>query len=99
MMLGDKISATEADQMGMIYKAVPADEYDVFVAKTASKLASMPTLGLAYTKKALNRSMRNNLTEQLALEEQLQTKAGATYDYNEGVEAFLQKRKPEFKGA
>lgn len=99
MMLGDKISATEAEQMGMIYKAVPTDEYEAFVAKTASKLASMPTVGLAYTKKALNRSMRNNLTEQLALEEQLQTKAGATYDYNEGVEAFLQKRKPEFKGA
>ncbi len=99
MMLGDKISATEAEQMGMIYKAVPVEEFEAVIAKTASKLASMPTVGLAYTKKALNRSMTNNLSEQLALEEQLQTKAGGTHDYNEGVEAFLQKRKPEFKGA
>jgi 2-(1,2-epoxy-1,2-dihydrophenyl)acetyl-CoA isomerase len=58
----------------------------------------MPTKGLAYTKKALNRSMVNDLVSQLALEEQLQTKAGSTYDYNEGVAAFLEKRKPEFKG-
>lgn len=99
MMLGDKVSATEAEQLGMIYKAIPVEEFEAFVEKTASKLANMPTVGLAYTKVALNRSMRNNLSEQLALEEQLQTKAGGTYDYNEGVEAFLQKRKPEFKGA
>ncbi len=98
MMLGDKVSAKEAVEMGMIYKAVPDDEFDSVVESTAAKLAAMPTKGLAYTKKALNRSMQNNLSSQLALEEQLQTRAGGTHDYNEGVTAFLEKRKPEFKG-
>ncbi len=98
MMLGDKIKAQEAEELGMIYKAVPADEFENVINQTATKLANMPTVGLAYTKKALNRSMANNLSAQLALEEQLQTKAGSTYDYNEGVAAFLEKRKPVFKG-
>jgi len=84
--------------MGMLYKVFPDDEFDGEVDKIADKLASMPTKGLAYTKKALNRSMMNDLGSQLALEEQLQTKAGTTHDYNEGVAAFLEKRKPEFKG-
>ncbi len=98
MMLGDKVPAKEAEKMGMIYKAIPDDEFDETVSGIAHKLASMPTKGLAYTKKALNRSLQNNLTSQLTLEEQLQTKAGQTHDYNEGVDAFLNKRKPEFKG-
>ena len=58
----------------------------------------MPTKGLGYTKRALNQSMTNTLTEQLALEDKLQTLAGETLDYKEGVAAFLEKRKPEFKG-
>lgn len=98
MMLGDKVSAKEAEGMGMIYKAVSDNEFESSVKQIAEKLAAMPTKGLAYTKKALNRSMQNNLTSQLALEEQLQTKASETEDYNEGVTAFLEKRKPDFKG-
>jgi len=98
MMMGDKVSAKDALAMGMLYKVFPDDEFDGEVDKIADKLASMPTKGLAYTKKALNRSMMNDLGSQLALEEQLQTKAGTTHDYNEGVAAFLEKRKPEFKG-
>jgi len=98
MMLADKVTAKEARDMGMIYKAVPDDEFESVVEKIATKLAGLPTKGLAYTKKALNRSMQNNLASQLALEEQLQTRAGTTHDYNEGVAAFLEKRKPEFKG-
>ncbi len=98
MMLGDKISAPEAEAMGMIYRSVPDADFPEKVKELAAKLASMPTAGLAYTKKALNHSMRNDLSGQLALEEQLQTKAGSTRDYNEGVSAFLEKRKPEFKG-
>lgn len=99
MMLGEKVSAKDAEGMGMIYKAVPEEDYETAVNTIANKLANMPTLGLAYTKMALNRSMVNNLSAQLTLEEQLQTKSGATHDYNEGVTAFLEKRKPEFKGA
>lgn len=98
MMLGDKVTAEEAQNMGMIYRAVDDANFDEEVASIAEKLAKMPTVGLAYTKKALNKSMHNDLLAQLALEEQLQTKAGSTEDYNEGVDAFLNKRTPEFKG-
>lgn len=98
MMLADKIMANEAEQMGMIYKVcADADLMDV-ATKLASKLAAMPTIGLGLTKRALNQSLTNNLSEQLALEEELQTLAGKTYDYNEGVAAFLEKRAPIFKG-
>ena len=95
MMLGDKISAQEAENMGMIYKSFNTSDFDNAITEISGKLASMPTVGLAFTKKALNMSMQNNLS---ALEEELQTKAGRTHDYNEGVDAFLNKRKPEFKG-
>lgn len=98
MMLGDKITAAEAEKMGMIYKASADDAFENVINETSRKLADMPTVGLAYTKKALNKSMHNDLTAQLMLEEQLQTKAGQTYDYKEGVDAFLNKRKPLFKG-
>jgi len=98
MMLGDKVGAKEAERIGMIYKAIPDEDFENGVSEIAEKLSKMPTVGLAYTKKALNKSMHNDLSAQLTLEEQLQTKAGRTSDYNEGVDAFLNKRKPEFKG-
>jgi 2-(1,2-epoxy-1,2-dihydrophenyl)acetyl-CoA isomerase len=98
MMLGDKVSSAEAEQMGMIYKAVADEEFAALVSKTASKLAQMPTKGLGLTKRALNESYKNSLDQQLALEDKLQTVAGHSYDYQEGVNAFLEKRKPEFKG-
>ena len=81
--------------MGMIYKSV--EDLDEAL-NTAKKLAKMPTKGLWLTKKALNESMTNTLTDQLNLEEKLQTEAGKSFDYNEGVNAFLDKRKPIFKG-
>jgi 2-(1,2-epoxy-1,2-dihydrophenyl)acetyl-CoA isomerase len=98
MMLGDKVSSAEAQQMGMIYKAVADEEFEALVSKTASKLAQMPTKGLGLTKRALNESYKNSLDQQLALEDKLQTEAGHSYDYQEGVNAFLEKRKPLFKG-
>ncbi len=98
MMLGDKVSATEAESMGMIYKVVSDNEFSDTSYAIALKLAKMPTKGLGYTKKLLNQSYSNNLTEQLAAEDKYQTIAGNTFDYNEGVNAFLEKRKPEFKG-
>ena len=98
MMLGDKVSATEAEAMNMIYKVFPDNVFVEEVSNLAKKLASMPTKGLALTKCALNRTYINNLDQQLDLEDELQTQAGKTYDYNEGVQAFIEKRKPVFKG-
>lgn len=98
MMLADKVMATEAEKIGMIYKVCADESLMEETLKVAKKLASLPTIGLGLTKRALNKSMTNDLTAQLALEDELQTAAGKTYDYNEGVTAFLEKRKPNFKG-
>lgn len=98
MMLGDKVSAHDAQHMGMIYRAVADDQFNEVVEQTAGKLAKMPTRGLGMTKRALNLSLANDLSQQLDIEEDLQKKAGSTADYNEGVSAFLEKRKPNFTG-
>lgn len=98
MMLGDKVSATEAESMGMIYKVFSDDTFEDQVQVLANKLALMPTKGLALTKKILQLSWSNDLETQLNLEEQFQTSAGATHDYKEGTTAFLEKRPANFKG-
>lgn len=98
MMTGDKISAEQADSMNMIYKAVDDEAFESEVRTFAETIAALPTRGLGLTKKAVNATFTNNLTQQLALEEELQTEAGQTYDFREGVNAFLEKRKPVFKG-
>lgn len=97
--LGDKVSAKDAVAMGMIYKAVPDDEFETEVGKVASKLASMPTKGLGLTKQALNKSVIcNDFTIQLGIEEHFQDVAAQSEDHKEGVAAFLEKRKPTFTG-
>ncbi|MFN6077465.1 MAG: enoyl-CoA hydratase-related protein [Fluviicola sp.] len=98
MMLGDKVSATDAEKLGMIYKVVADEQFDELVHSTAQDLASMPTKGLGLTKRALNKSFESSLEQQLEWEAVIQTEAGQTYDFNEGVQAFLEKRKPEFQG-
>ncbi|NNE27859.1 MAG: 2-(1,2-epoxy-1,2-dihydrophenyl)acetyl-CoA isomerase [Saprospiraceae bacterium] len=97
-MTGDKVSATEAEKMGMIYKCVEDEAFDEFVDKLAQKMSKMPTKGLALTKKAFQEGLNNSFEEQLAREAHYQIIAGNTHDYNEGVTAFVEKRKPEFKG-
>ena len=97
-MLGDKVPATDAEKMGMIYKVFPADSFDAESKKIAATLAQMPTRGLAYTKHALSISLGNSLVEQLQLEDDYQQKAAATHDYKEGVNAFLEKKSPVFRG-
>ncbi|MGV8993862.1 MAG: enoyl-CoA hydratase-related protein [Flavobacterium sp.] len=98
MMLGDKVGAKEAVELGMIYKSFPADQFEEEVNKLAETMANMPTLALGLTKRLLNKSLTNSLEEQLAMESKLQIQAAESHDYNEGVTAFVEKRKPEFRG-
>jgi 2-(1,2-epoxy-1,2-dihydrophenyl)acetyl-CoA isomerase len=97
-MLGDKISAQEAEKMGMIYKLIPLENFEEEVNKLAIKLANMPTKALGLIKELFNKSMTNTLEDQLALESKLQIEAASSNDYAEGVAAFIEKRKPNFKG-
>jgi len=98
MMTADPVSATQAVEMGMIYKVYSDDTFVEESWKLVSKLAKMPTKGLGLTKRLLNASYSNNLEQQLQMEDKYQTIAGKTADFNEGVQSFLEKRKPNFKG-
>lgn len=98
MMTGDKVSAEEAERMNMIYKVFEDESFDEEVIKLTENLATMPTYGLGLTKKAVNLGLFNSLEDQLDLEESLQTEAGETDDFTEGVNAFIQKRPAVFKG-
>ena len=98
MILAPKVSAKEAEAAGMIWKAVPDTELMNEALALAQRLAIMPTKAIALTKEALNRSMTGTLSDQLDVENELQTFAGRSHDYSEGVNAFLEKRKPVYKG-
>ncbi|MBC7901969.1 MAG: 2-(1,2-epoxy-1,2-dihydrophenyl)acetyl-CoA isomerase, partial [Gemmatimonadaceae bacterium] len=98
MMLADKISAAEAERMGMIYKVFPDADFESSSKKIAETLSAMPTMALAYIKEALTNSASNDLEAQLSTEDELQQKAAATEDFKEGVKAFLEKRSPVFTG-
>lgn len=95
---GNKVSASEAEEMGLIYKSVSDDEFNSVVEKTASKLSTMPTLALGLTKAAFHEGMDCGLNDQLTRELEYQFIAAESDDYAEGVASFLEKRAPEFKG-
>ncbi|HEY0976598.1 MAG TPA: enoyl-CoA hydratase-related protein [Flavobacteriales bacterium] len=98
MILAEKLSATKAAELGLIWKALPDDQLQAEVRSIAQRLATLPTKAIALTKQALERSWTNTLEEQLLVEGELQAIAGASADSKEGVQAFLEKRKPVFKG-
>ena len=97
-MLGDRISAAEAEKDGMIYKVLADENFANESMAIAESMAKMPTRALGLTKHALNQSLNNNLEQQLALEDILQLQAAQTSDYQEGVSAFIEKRQASFKG-
>lgn len=97
-MLGDKLPAQQAADWGMIWQCLDDEQLLPEAKKLAAHLATQPTKGLGYIKRAIHASTGNSLDEQLNLERDLQRLAGRTRDYREGVNAFMNKRKPEFTG-
>lgn len=95
---GTRVRALEAVEMGLINKAVPADQLDAAVVEYTSYFAQAPTKAIGLIKKMLNKSASASLEEMLEYEAYCQEIAGNTNDYREGVNAFLEKRKADFKG-
>jgi 2-(1,2-epoxy-1,2-dihydrophenyl)acetyl-CoA isomerase len=95
---GRRLSAAEAETWGIVSEVVPDEQLQVRVQELAQQLAAMPTLGIGWTKQALDRAQNASLEEQLELEARLQARATQTPDFREGVAAFLEKRPPEFTG-
>lgn len=95
-MLGTKLPARQAAEWGLIWKCVDDDDFDAEVESLLTELAAAPTLGLARTKQAIYNSASSTLEEQLLAEQHAMRALGQTHDYREGVDAFLNKRTPEF---
>lgn len=98
MLLGEKVTAQQALEAGMIYRVVEADRLLAEASELAARLATQPTYGIGLTKRLLNASLVNGLEAQLDLEAELQGAAGRSADYAEGVAAFLARRAPVFTG-
>jgi 2-(1,2-epoxy-1,2-dihydrophenyl)acetyl-CoA isomerase len=98
MITGDKVTAEAAIQYGMAYKLFDDNEFFGQALVNADHIAAMPTKAIGLTKRLLNHSATNSLENQLNLEKEIQILATETFDYKEGVSAFLEKRKANFKG-
>jgi len=98
MLTGDKLSATEAERLGMVYQVIAHDELEVKANELATRMAAMPTKAFTLTKQALEASVNNTFEQQLEVEDEIQGMASQTHDYGEGVSAFLEQRNPVFKG-
>ncbi len=98
MFMGNKVSAEEAKEMGMIYNTVADEDLMPTVIKMAETLATRPTKGIGLTKRALNQAFTNTFEEQLQVERDLQATAAKTEDHQEGLKAFFEKRMPIYKG-
>lgn len=97
-LFADKITAQQASDWGMIYEAIPDADFADHIAARAAHLAQGPTVAYRQLKKAIRGSFENTLDDQLALEARLQGRCGQTRDFQEGVVAFLEKRKPVYEG-
>lgn len=97
-LLGDRFDAREAERLGLINRAVPADRLDEETMALAKRLAAGPTAAYARTKALLNASLTNTLPTHLQAEAENFAASGTTQDFAEGVDAFLNKRKPRFTG-
>jgi len=98
MISGDKLSADDAKNFGIVYKVFDEENLMELSIASAIKIAAMPTKAIGLTKRLLNKTYSNSLEQQLVLEKNLQIEAANTLDYKEGVNAFLEKRNPNFKG-
>jgi len=96
-LLGDKLKAVDAERIGLISRVVPDAELQDAAMAVAQKLAGMPTRALAETRRALDEALKLDFESALKREAALQSQLGFAYDYQEGVAAFMDKRKPEFK--
>ncbi len=97
-LIGDRIAAEKAEQWGMIWKCTDDEVLLDEARKITESMSQKPTLALGIIKQELRSAFSNTLEEQLALEAQNQQIAGRSEDYYEGVQAFFEKRKPDFKG-
>lgn len=98
MLTSDKLTAAEAERLGLLYKVYPDAAFADEVHQLAQRLAALPPVGLALTKRAVRASWQHDLSQQLALEAELQIEAGSTEDYQDAIRAFVEKRPPVVRG-